>query len=155
MAARKKKRRAPAPVIRFEILRSPAGVGATYPLALISEPNQRGSWRKHRERHAEQHAIGLYLMRKIGEAIGVRDARDPESTLAPIVKSEIVRVVMTRIAPRLLDCDNAVGSAKYLRDGIAEWIGRGDGPKCGIKWDVVQEQSAAVGIRIQVVSRVP
>lgn len=38
-----------------------------------------------------------------------------------------VDVTIVRIGPRPLDSDNLAGSAKHVRDGIAEWLGVDDG----------------------------
>ncbi len=103
------------------------------PLQLVSEANQRGNWRGHDRRHAAHRMAGRAAMR-----------------FCALDKAAIKSVTITRLAPRLLDDDNATGSAKSCRDGIADAIGRGDGPKCGIKWSVEQKQSAAYGARIEV-----
>jgi hypothetical protein len=44
-------------------------------------------------------------------------------------------VTITRIAPRKLDCDNLVGSAKACRDGVADWLGVDDRTsRSGVVW---------------------
>ena len=103
------------------------------PLRLMSEANLRGNWRKHRDRHATHRRLGAVYMR-----------------LCELDRAAIKTVMIARLAPRMLDSDNAVGSAKSLRDGIADWIGRGDGHDCGIEWIVVQEKSPAYGVRVVV-----
>jgi hypothetical protein len=44
-------------------------------------------------------------------------------------------VTITRVGKRNLDSDNLVGSAKYVRDGIADWVGVDDGNP-GYTWKV-------------------
>jgi hypothetical protein len=61
------------------------------------------------------------------------------------------RVLMTRIAPRMLDSDNLASGFKAARDGIADAMGIDDGsPR--IDWQVAQERGA-VGVyaaRVQI-----
>lgn len=45
----------------------------------------------------------------------------------------LLTVTITRIAPRELDDDNLAGSAKHVRDGIADALGIDDGDK-RIQW---------------------
>ena len=61
-----------------------------------------------------------------------------------------VRVTFTRIAPRLLDTDNAWGALKGVRDEVARWLMKDDGPSSGVTWDVQQERGAyAVRIELE------
>ena len=113
--------------------KQPYGIIVFYPVRLISEPNQRGNWRVHNRRRKEHRIIGRQAL--VGQ---------------PVDKANVRRVVITRCAPRLLDSDNAVGSAKSLRDGIADYLGRGDGPECGIDWVVEQEKRKGYSVRIEV-----
>lgn len=50
-------------------------------------------------------------------------------------------VTIVRSGPRLLDDDNATGSAKHVRDAVARWLGVDDGdPR--VSWLVVQDRGA-------------
>ncbi len=105
------------------------------PIITVSEANQRGHWSKHSKRHAQQHALTMALtLRMLGES-----------------RAKPSCVKLTRIAPRLLDSDNAVGSLKYVRDGFAAWLGVNDGDTA-IEWVYDQEQGAprTYGVRVEV-----
>lgn len=59
-------------------------------------------------------------------------------------------IQITRIAPRALDSDNMVASAKSVRDGVADWLGVDDGSPL-IDWRYAQERGKpkTYGVRIQ------
>lgn len=60
-------------------------------------------------------------------------------------------ITITRIAPVPLDDDNLAGSAKHVRDGIADWLGVDDGSRL-LTWRYEQRRDGrgyAVGIRIE------
>lgn len=63
-------------------------------------------------------------------------------------------VTITRIAPSELDDDNLAGSAKAVRDGVADWLGVDDRTKrSGVAWRYAQARdgrSYGVTIRIEV-----
>lgn len=60
-------------------------------------------------------------------------------------------VVITRIGPRELDSDNVVGSAKHVRDGIADWLGVNDRSKL-LTWQYEQQKAGkgVYGVRIRI-----
>jgi hypothetical protein len=62
-------------------------------------------------------------------------------------------VTITRIAPCELDDDNLAGSAKAVRDGVADWLGVDDRTKrSGVVWKYEQARDGrayGVGIRIE------
>lgn len=45
-----------------------------------------------------------------------------EADTAPRLMGPVV-ITLTRVAPRLIDTDNAIGGLKACRDGIADWLG--------------------------------
>ncbi len=48
-------------------------------------------------------------------------------------------VKLTRVAPRMLDDDNAIGGMKHVRDAVAEWLMVDDGdPR--ITWEYAQRK---------------
>ena len=60
-------------------------------------------------------------------------------------------VTITRLAPRELDSDGLVSSAKNLRDGLADWLGIDDrDPR--VEWVVKQEKAGVrtYGVRVEV-----
>jgi hypothetical protein len=124
-----KGRRAPPAAEGAVVAVLPRALTVTLALRLASEANERG-WsiaraaRTRRQRDATAAALRA--------ALG-----DPPREL-PLV------VVITRIAPRALDSDNAVGSAKHVRDSVSQWIGIDDGdPR--VRWVVEQERPAKGG----------
>jgi hypothetical protein len=63
-------------------------------------------------------------------------------------------VVIIRHAPRDLDSDNATGSAKHVRDQLAELLGVDDrSPE--VSWFVVQRRAKAPWVEIRIVPRCP
>jgi len=59
-----------------------------------------------------------------------------------------VRCVIIRLG-RILDDDNLAGSAKQLRDAVAQYHGVGDGLDGPIRWEYRQEKRAYDGLRIR------
>ncbi len=58
--------------------------------------------------------------------------------LVPVPDLPLV-VKLTRIAPRMLDDDNAIGGCKHVRDAVAEWLMVDDAdPR--ITWRYAQER---------------
>lgn len=106
-------------------------------LRLVSEANTTGHWRTKAKRVKSQRRMAWANLRMCGVS----------SFDGPIA------VTITRIAPRALDTDNLASSAKAVRDEIAAWLGRDDGPKSGIVWSVEQRRGEpktyAVEIRIE------
>lgn len=111
-------------------------------LRLVSEANAHEHWRKRHARSARQKHVTLAVLHAQGDA-AVFDA------VAFAHYPEIV-VTITRLAPRTLDSDNAAGSAKHVRDAVAEWLGRDDGPTCGVEWRVDQRKSKTYGVEIRI-----
>lgn len=94
-------------------------------LKLVSEANAHEFWRARQKRAKSQRETGLLHMKA---AMGRRSWDG-----SPLV------VTITRIAPRELDSDNAVGSAKHLRDSIADALGVDDRDK-RITWVIEQRK---------------
>lgn len=94
------------------------------PVRTVSELNQRGNWRAHFGRHKRQHRAAF--LNGCAENL-------PGLALPATIR-------LTRIAPRLLDSDNAVASMKYIRDGLADAIGVDDGDE-RLTWEYRQEKS--------------
>ena len=110
----------------------------TFPIRTVSEANRRGHWAKHARRTADQRRAVL---------LAFRPAILAAKWTLP------VRVTIVRIAPRALDSDNAVGSAKHARDGIADAlaaIGLRDDRDARVTWLVGQERGKPreYGVRI-------
>lgn len=81
-------------------------------LRLVSEANQREHWtRKAKRVKAQRTAVAVAWLASVPACFA------PEFPLT---------VSITRIAPRALDTDNAVGSAKGARDSIADLLGVDD-----------------------------
>ncbi len=99
----------------------------TIPIKVESEANQHTHWRERQRRAKSQRAtVRIFLLNEINQSSAKRPA-------LPVV------VTMTRIAPRMLDSDNAVGAFKAIRDSIADFLGINDrDPR--IDWRVLQEK---------------
>jgi len=111
-----------------------APLSVTVPLRLASEPNERGSWRRTARRTTTQRAAVARALR---------------AALAGRVVALPCVVVLVRLAPRALDSDNAVSSAKHARDGAADALGIDDGdPR--VRWDVRQERARQFAVRVEV-----
>ncbi len=59
-----------------------------------------------------------------------------------------LRVVITRMAPRSLDDDNAARAAKSVRDAVAAWLGVDDGNRKLVVWEVEQEKQKLPMVKI-------
>ncbi|MEK9722414.1 MAG: hypothetical protein VW405_02865 [Rhodospirillaceae bacterium] len=96
----------------------------TAPIRLVSEANTREHWAKKAKRAKAQRAAALMAMRAAGSA----------KIEPPYV------VVLTRIAPRVLDDDNLARAFKAVRDGVAEALRVDDGDTRQIRWAYRQER---------------
>lgn len=100
-------------------------------LRLVSEANRRDHWAAKARRVKDQRSIVALALRQ--RLRGMR---------LPCV------VTITRIAPRRLDDDNAVSSAKACRDSIAALLGVDDrDPR--VTWRVEQERGA-YAVRVEI-----
>jgi hypothetical protein len=57
---------------------------------------------------------------------------------------------MTRISAGELDDDGVRTALKRIRDGIADALGTGDGPKDPIKWQYEQRKGAAKSYAVEI-----
>lgn len=64
-------------------------------------------------------------------------------------------VTIVRIAPGRFDSDNAVASAKYVRDWLARWVGVNDKHDEIVSYTVTQEKAGpfVYGVRVSVRER--
>lgn len=110
-----------------------------YPTRTVSEANQREHWAKKAKRAKGQRAIAQLSARhmRINLPCGI---------------------VLTRIAPRMLDDDNLRGALKATRDGIADHLGISDNdPR--VQWHYGQDRKHGApryyAVRVRVVSFIP
>ena len=107
------------------------------PLKLVSEANAHTHWRTRQKRAREQRreAYMHATLRRAGK----------------LPWTYPITITITRIAPRQLDSDNLVGSAKHVRDGVADALGCDDRSKSLI-WKVEQEKGPArtYAVRIRI-----
>lgn len=62
-----------------------------------------------------------------------------------------LRVRFTRIGGKTMDSDNLCTAFKYVRDAVAKWLGRDDGPKSGIAWALPPgQETGPFGVRIEI-----
>jgi hypothetical protein len=84
----------------------------------------------------------------------VKDARERIGWLllaASLVRPRLPAVVtITRLGPRLMDCDNNVGACKPARDAVAAYLGCDDGPRGPVRWVCDQRVAADYGVEIEV-----
>ena len=129
-------------------------VSFSVPIKLESEANAREVWqvkatRAQRQRAAvTKHAPG----RKVTEFNASAKRTRVYTRWVEVPRFPCV-VTITRIAPRELDSDNVVGSAKYVRDQVAELLGVDDrDPR--VEWVVRQRKGEAkqYGVEIMVES---
>lgn len=106
-----------------------------WPIRLVSEANVSGSqdWRvRHRRAKSQRAAVAMLVRELVKPAL-------------PCV------VTLTRIAPNMLDSDNAQSAPKHCRDELAAWIGVDDrDPR--VTWVVKQERGGVreYGVRVEV-----
>lgn len=74
----------------------------------------------------------------------VREALKPFAPVPPPW-----RVVLVRVAPRLLDDDNATASMKAVRDTVAEWLHVDDGDTSRVRF-VVEQERGPYAVRVAV-----
>ncbi len=104
---------------------SATGRGVVLPLRLVSEANAHEHWRIRQRRAKGQRFAAAMACRAL--CVGLLE------------RCGELRVTIARVAPRALDSDNLVGSAKHVRDGVADALGISDrDPR--VEWVVVQEQ---------------
>lgn len=113
----------------------------------VSEANAHEHWRARQKRAKAQRSAALILTSSYALQAGVMVRRGGAVELAgPMV------VTLTRIAPRALDSDNLAGSAKHVRDGVADALGIDDRNPI-VEWRYAQRRGApkqyAVEIRIE------
>lgn len=105
--------------------------------------NQRGKWQKHAARIRRQRHLAAMLF---------HPARRKAWGDGPLPLPLVVTIV--RCAPRLLDDDNAVGSAKHVRDGVADALGlEGHDRNPHVLWVVTQERAATYAVRIEIAGK--
>jgi hypothetical protein len=115
-------------------------------LRVHSELNARSHWAARNRRRREQ-ADAVTCVLRLSLAGGAATALRAAPRL---------RVTMTRIYAgrgRAMDSDNLDGAFKFVRDAVAAWLGRDDGPDSGIDWHTRQErgETPGVGIRLEAI----
>ncbi len=108
------------------------------PVRIESNANLREHWATRARRNKRQRSVIQWHLRALGSI--------------PKPAGQLV-VTITRIAPRRLDDDNAIGGCKAVRDAIAEWLGIDDGSE-QVAWRYGQERGRpreyACRVRIEV-----
>lgn len=95
------------------------------PIRIISEANSRQHWRKAAARKKEHRSIARLVLQQHARPM----------------HEGAVRILLTRIAPRVLDDDNLASGFKAARDGVADWLGIDDGSK-RLAWSYAQAKGA-------------
>lgn len=87
-------------------------ISVRLPIKLVSEANAHEFWRARQRRAKAQRTIARMALRV--QCSGFLEWAGNAT------------VTITRIAPRSLDDDNLAGSAKHVRDGVADALGIND-----------------------------
>jgi hypothetical protein len=103
------------------------------PVRAVAEVNAREHWSARQKRAKDHRRVTV---------ICARSASLTRPAL-PLV------VTLTRLAPRAMDSDNAVGACKHVRDGVADWLGVDDGDE-RIEWAYGQERSPHYAVRVEI-----
>ncbi len=114
-------------------------ISFTLPIRLVAASNAREHWRAIAARKKEQRSIGALWTRGVFR----------ELTLPGRKPGKFV-VTITRIGKRRMDDDNLAGSAKYLRDGIADALGIDDGDTKRVMWCYAQEIGKGYAVRVAI-----
>lgn len=99
------------------------------PIRTVSETNQREHWRVKAKRVSAQRLLAKMKLRE--------------------VMKPLLRITVTRIAPRRLDDGNLSAALKAVEDGIQDAIGIDDGSPV-IQWVRLQEKDKEYGVRIEI-----
>lgn len=105
------------------------------PIRLVSEANAGGK-------------LGAKIKRKSAVKAAVKMALPKLAGPFPLPAT----VIITRLGGRELDGDNAIRSAKSVRDTVAEWLGVDDRDK-RVRWVVKQAPAWASGVRVKIIHR--
>ncbi len=106
---------------------------------LPSLTNMRGHWGK-KDKLAGSH-------RQIGALLALLALRDGGITKAKLPSP--LGIVIWRIGRPRLDSNNVHGSVKSVQDGVAEYLGVGDGIRSGVVWYADQELGDP-GVRLEI-----
>ncbi len=119
------------------LLPRPRGLCLQFALHTVSEANARD--------HHHVKARRVQVQRQTTWAQLAASERNPDCYQRP-------RVVLTRVAARLLDDDNLRSALKAVRDAVAGWLGLDDGPRSPITWSYRQEttKSPLWSVRIEI-----
>lgn len=110
------------------------------PLRTVNSLNVREHWAKRAKRAKAERKDAYY---------GASDALPRLTTVMPLT------LLITRIAPRVMDDDGCIASMKNIRDGIADWLGVNDGSDA-VKWTYAQRKGEPkeYAVEIEIVPRV-
>ncbi len=111
-------------------------------LRVQSEMNLREHWATVNKRKKRQSQAVMFVLRSLFSALAFK---------AP----QPLRVALTRlIGPRgqQMDTDNLSSAFKFIRDAVADWLGRSDAPGSGVEWVTAQERANDWGVRIEIVT---
>lgn len=110
------------------------------PVKIVSEANQRCHWAVRRKRFAGQ-----------ADAVQLAFAAHCRPNVRRALYGSPCAITLTRIGPRRLDSDNAIGGFKSVRDTIARLLGIDDGDE-RLTWTYTQEKGKPkeYGIRVRI-----
>lgn len=110
-------------------------------LRVVSEMNLREHWVRRAKRAKQQREITTLYLSRCGQTVR-----------RELMESPRLLVRFTRISGKRMDTDNLCTAFKHVRDAVAKWLRRDDGPGSGIEWELPpQQENGHPGIRIEII----
>lgn len=107
-------------------------LSALIPVRTVSEANQsRHEHWTHKRKRAKEHRDAAYFVLRSQED-GLMKVKHH------LLDNGIVRIRLTRIAPRELDDDNLRSALKHVRDGVTDALGLSDDRDPRLIWEYGQ-----------------
>jgi hypothetical protein len=126
-----------------DVLDAPPGaIVVTLPIRLHNPLNgSHGHWSKKAKERQEHRWFSALTVRSRLSVLG-----------RPLAVGGQFVITLTRISPKPFDDDGLAAACKGIRDGIADALGRDDGPKSGLTWKYEQKRGAVRehAVRIQI-----
>lgn len=122
-------------------------ITVTLPLRTLSPNRSRNNLRQWMKMKAEHRTIARTLtvdtLCRVGRSMWVGIGQDRQSVWDGFT------ITLTRLAPRTLDDDNAIGSMKSARDGVSDALGVDDSdPR--LTWRYGQEKARDYSVRVEI-----
>ncbi len=130
----------------IRMLFTPKTATFVVPAKTVSEANSRTHWSvKAKRTKGLRRDANLYLRAAIQREVS-RTAT-PEDLVGSCEPDRGVEVLLTRLAPGILDDDNLASSLKGFRDGVADAFGKDDRDPI-LKWKYDQRRSKTYAVEV-------